>query len=139
MKLWPTTTENKSFVKMLWYLLGECIKTTVLLVGSICTFFFNHRFVLFFLLYIKSRMRAQCFCTVHLQCHFIESLCLFFFFFYNKFWTVAIVPSCTVATVATVFIFFGLSFVLVFSFIYIVILTQQISQYFHNYWGVNFL
>ena len=35
--------------------------------------------------------------------------------------------------------FLGLPFVFFFSFIYIVILTQQISQYFHNYWGVNFL
>ena len=34
MKLWPTTIENKCFVKMLWHLLGECVKTTVLLVCS---------------------------------------------------------------------------------------------------------
>ena len=34
MKLWPTTTENKYFVKMLWHLLGECVKTTLLLVCS---------------------------------------------------------------------------------------------------------
>ena len=43
--------KNKYFVKMLWHLLGECVKTTVLLVCSICIFFFNHRFVLFFLIY----------------------------------------------------------------------------------------
>ena len=58
MKLWLTTTENKCFVKMLWHLLGEYVKTIVLLVCSICTvhrffyflflFFSNHRFVPFF-------------------------------------------------------------------------------------------
>ena len=37
MKLWLTITENKCFVKMLWHLLGECVKATVLLVCSICT------------------------------------------------------------------------------------------------------
>ena len=34
MKLGLTTTENKCFVKMLWHLLGECVKVTVLLVCS---------------------------------------------------------------------------------------------------------
>ena len=34
MKLWPTTTKNKCSVKMLWHLLGEYIKATVLLVCS---------------------------------------------------------------------------------------------------------
>ena len=61
MKLWLTTTENKCFVKMLWHLLGECVKVTVLLVcssGTVVTiatkfFFFSLPFVLFsFLLYI---------------------------------------------------------------------------------------
>ena len=33
--------KNKYFVKMLWHLLGECVKTTVLLVYSICIFFFQ--------------------------------------------------------------------------------------------------
>ena len=32
MKLWPTTIENKCFVKILRHLLGECVKATVLLV-----------------------------------------------------------------------------------------------------------
>ena len=67
MKLWPTTTENKCFVKMLWHLLGEYVKTIVLLVCSICTFFFffNHQFVLFFLIsinFIKSSYAAIVFC-----------------------------------------------------------------------------
>ena len=34
MNLWLTTIENKYFVKMLWHLLGECVKVTVLLVCS---------------------------------------------------------------------------------------------------------
>ena len=34
MKLWSTTNENKYFVKMLWHLLGECVKAIVLLVCS---------------------------------------------------------------------------------------------------------
>ena len=34
MNLWPTITENKYFVKILWHLLGESIKATVLLVYS---------------------------------------------------------------------------------------------------------
>ena len=45
MKLWATTTENKCFVKMLWHLLDECVKVTILLVYSICIvhrFFFFH-------------------------------------------------------------------------------------------------
>ena len=29
-----TTTKNKYFVKMLWHLLGECVKVTVFLVCS---------------------------------------------------------------------------------------------------------
>ena len=45
MKLWSTTTVHKYFVKMLWHLLSECVKTTVLLVCSICTV---HRFFFFF-------------------------------------------------------------------------------------------
>ena len=58
MKLWLTTTENKYFMKILWHLLGEYVKTTILLVCSIYTvhhffyflflFFPNHQFVLFF-------------------------------------------------------------------------------------------
>ena len=42
MKLWLTTIENKCIVKMLWYLLGECVKTTVLfgLFNMYFSFFF---------------------------------------------------------------------------------------------------
>ena len=45
MKLWQTRTENKYFVKILWHLLGECVKVTVLLVCSICIV---HHFLIFF-------------------------------------------------------------------------------------------
>ena len=34
MKPWPTTPENKCFVKMLWHLLGEYVKIIILLVCS---------------------------------------------------------------------------------------------------------
>ena len=40
MKLWPTTTENKCFVKMLWHLLSKYVKTIVLLVCPSSFFFF---------------------------------------------------------------------------------------------------
>ena len=67
MKLWPATTENKCFVKMLWHVLGECVKATVLLVclsGTVATvatefffFFFSLSFVLFFKkIFIKTNM-----------------------------------------------------------------------------------
>ena len=52
MKLWPITIENKCFVKMLWHLLGEYIKATVLLVCSsdtvatVATEFFFFFFIL---------------------------------------------------------------------------------------------
>ena len=55
--MWPITTENKCFVKMLYHFLCECVKVTVLfslfnmycsslhwpffLVISLCSFFFN--------------------------------------------------------------------------------------------------
>ena len=84
MKLWSTTTENKYFVKMLWHLLGECVKVTTLLVCSICTvhfFFFNHRFVLFFL-YIKIANRLM-----HSVINSVFGLltCLFLPFLFFKF------------------------------------------------------
>ena len=40
MKLWPITTENKYFVKILWHLLDECVKDRVLLLctsGTVAT------------------------------------------------------------------------------------------------------
>ena len=122
MKLWLTTTENKYFVKMLWHLLGKCIKATVLLVCSICTV---HRFFFFF--FSKSLIGAL-FSTVFLHCsnsifHCSSTvpfwLATFFFFF----WTVATVPSGTVAT----FFFLSLPFVLFFFYIYCYIDTTNFT------------
>ena len=65
MKLWSTTTENKCFVKMLWHLLGECVKATVLLIcssGTVATeLFFSLLFVLFFLLNIYKNPHIYCY------------------------------------------------------------------------------
>ena len=70
MKIWQTTTKNKCFVKMLWHLLGEYVKTTVLLVCSSGTvameffFFFilfGLSFVLFLLLNIYKNMYIYCY------------------------------------------------------------------------------
>ena len=58
---------------------------------NIYFFFFSIIDLCSFFLYIKARMRIQCFCAVHLQCHFVKPHCLFFFFF--KFWTVTTIPS----------------------------------------------
>ena len=62
MKLWPTITENKCFVKILRHLLGKCVKVAILLICSSGTvadvdtkfffFAFSLPFVLFFLLNI---------------------------------------------------------------------------------------
>ena len=138
MKLWPTTTKNKCFVKILWHLLGECVKVTVLLVCSICIFFFSIIDLYSFFLYIKVRMHIQCFATVHttfsivyLPCNFGEPLYLFLVL--NSSYRTR--RHCSYSS----YIFFFQVFCLYFFFINIVILTQQILQYFHNYWGVNFL
>ena len=61
MKLWQITTENKCFVKMLWHLLGKCVKTTILLVCSSGIFFFSLLFVLFFLLNIYKNPHIYCY------------------------------------------------------------------------------
>ena len=86
--------------------------------------------MLFFLIIFKCAysvfaLYIQCFCAVHLQCHFIEPLCLFFFLFsffflFNKFWIVAIVPSwfnklCWGKIHYSTYNFFGLSFCIFFS------------------------
>ena len=133
--MWPTTTENKCFVKMLWHLLGECVKATVLLVCSICTV---HQF--FFFSFSWSSIYAI-FSTVFLHCSYSVFHCsstvlfwlatlsflfiYFYLFFIFKFWTVATIPSGTVAIVDIYiyiyFFFFSLLFVLFFPFIYITV------------------
>ena len=102
MKLWPITTKNKCFVKMWWHLLGGCVKVTILLVCSICTFFFFSIINLYsFFLYIKARISIQCFCIVHpvfLRCTYTMPFCWatlsFLFIYFFKFWTIATIPSC---------------------------------------------
>ena len=90
MKLWPTITENKCFVKMLWHLLGECVKAIVLLVCSICTvhhylfllFFFSIINLCSFFLYIK---RANRLMNSVMNNIFDLVTCLFSPFFFFKF------------------------------------------------------
>ena len=65
MKLWLTTTENKCFVKMLWHLLGEYVKTTVLC--SICTV---HRFFYFFILFFSQSSICALFSIEFLHCSY---------------------------------------------------------------------
>ena len=111
MKLWLTTTENKCFVKMLWHLLGEYVKTTVLLVCSICTV---HRFFYFFILFFSQSSICALFSTEFLHCSYSVFHCsstvpfwlatLSFFFFF-KFLTVATKPRDIVATVVFFFFF----------------------------------
>ena len=64
--MWLTTIENKYFVKMLWHLLDEYVKVTVLLVCSICNFFFLSLICALFSYistnYIKSGNAAIVFC-----------------------------------------------------------------------------
>ena len=105
MKLWPTTTENKYLVKMLWHLWGEYVKATVLLVCSICTIY------RFFIFYFSQSSICTLFSKVFLHCsysvfHYSSTVPfwlanLSFFFFC----TVATVPSGIVATVDNVFFF----------------------------------
>ena len=142
MKIWQTTTKNKCFVKMLWHLLGEYVKTIVLLVCSICTFFFffNHRFVLFVLIYKSANGCAVLLhCTSSVFALYIYSAILLSHFVFFYLFIFKVLNSCYNTTLhrsyISYFFFFGLPFVLLFSFIYIVILTEQISQF----WGVNFL
>ena len=62
--MWPTTTENKYFVKMLWHLWGEYVKATVLLVCSICTI--HH----FFIFYFSQSSICTLFSTIFLHCSY---------------------------------------------------------------------
>ena len=110
MKLWPTITENKYFVKMLWHLLGEYVKVTVLLVCSICIV---HRFFFFF---PQSSICALFFYSVFVL--FIHRFSLFIcssilvshFFFFNSSYSTK--WHCSYSS----YIFFSLPFVLFFFF-----------------------
>ena len=116
--------------------------------------------IIIYLLTIYKAAIIQCIDIVHLQCHFGEPLffffCLYFIYIYiyillywhNKFhnyWDVkrkcaynvfALYIYSAILLSHFVFFFFFKSSICTFFFLYIytVILTQQISQYFHNYW-----
>ena len=133
MKLWPTTTENKCFVKMLWHLLDECVKITVLLVCSICAhhhffFIFSQSSIcaLFFTIFFLFGMSTIF--TIFLYCSYSIFHCsstvpfwlatLSFFFFFK----VLISSYSTKRHYSySSFFFFCLLFVLFFPFIYITV------------------
>ena len=109
---------------------------------AIVFYFLVFRVYFFFLLYILLywynkfhniftiiEMSISC-CCFSVLALFIYSAILvshFVFFFFPKFWTVATVPSGTIATIVTIFFFQSSVCTFFFPFIYIVILTQQIS------------
>ena len=131
MKLWPTTNENKCFVKMLWHLLDECVKATVLLVCSICIFFFQSSICDIFsyisINYIKSGYAATLplfmqhfpllIYSAILMSHFV------FFLVLNSSYSTR--RHCSYSSYKFFFWSSVFTFIL-FYFIYIVILTQQI-------------
>ena len=130
MKLWPTTNENKCFVKMLWHLLGECVKATVILVCSICTFFFQSSICAIFsyisINYIKSGYAATLplfmqrfpllIYSAILVSHFV------FFLVLNSSYSTR--RHCSYSSYK--FFFFGIPFLLLFYFILYILL------YWHN-------
>ena len=115
MKLWPTIIENKYFVKMLWHLLGKCVKVIVLLVCSICTV--HHFFFIFYFFPIID----LCSFFYSIFARFIQRFSLFiygsilvnhfiFSFFLNSSYSTKL--HCSYNS----FFFFSLLFVLFFSF-----------------------
>ena len=112
MKLWPTTTENKYFVKMLWHLLDKCVKVTVLLVcssGTVATMFFLFLFssvfhlYFFFLLNIYKNSYIYC---------YIDTTNFIIFLYYKNGYAAAVLRHCICRVltlcstiIATVFFF----------------------------------
>ena len=107
-------------------------------------------FHIYIILYIKSTNARYSASVLYIQrislCSTVSAtviswvlfLSFFFFFFFIIFLTL-LFKFCTVTTVPLTVVAFFLIFRMYFFYLYIVILIQQISQYFHNYWGVNFL
>ena len=126
MKLWLTTTKNKCFAKMLWHLLGEYVKTTVLLVCSICIVhhffyffpvidlcsFFYRIFTLFiqrFSLFIYNSILASHFVLFFFFFFFFFSVfCLYFFFPFIYITVHPVFLHCerTIAAIVLHFIYF---------------------------------
>ena len=115
MKLWPATTENKCFVKMLWHLLSKYVKTIVLLVcPSSFFFFFSQSSICVLFSTVFFHYSYNIFHCSSIVLFWWATLSLIF-----KFWTVATISNDTIAIVATIFylfIYFSLPFVLFFSF-----------------------
>ena len=108
-------------MKILWHLLGECVKTTILLVCSTCTFFFQSLICALFsyisINYVKSGYAATVFCHCLYNVFHCSSTVQFwwvnlsfFFFFFFKFWIVA------TAVTGFFFFFFPSSFCTFFFF-----------------------
>ena len=129
MKLWLSTTKNKCFVKMLSHLLGEYVKTTVLLVCSICIvhhffyffpvidlcFFFYRIFALFiqrFSLFIYNSILASHFVLFFF---FFSVFCLYFFFPFIYITVHPVFLHCE-RTIAAIVLWFHESFFLFFFF-----------------------
>ena len=150
MKLWPTTTENKCFVKMLWHLLGEYVKGTILLICSICTI---HRFLFFifyfyffpvidlcsffysiFALFIYSSILVSHFVFFFLSLLFVLFFPFYIYHFTSSVFALWVYCSCNSALVSWVppfFFLFNNRFVYFFSFKYWCKLTF-ILLYWHN-------
>ena len=140
MKLWPTTTENKYFVKILWHLLDECVKVTILLVCSSDTvattfflFLFSSIFRLYFFFFLLNIYKNS-----YIYC-FINITNFIIFLYYKNGYAATVLRHCAsrVLTLcstitATVFFFFPSNqFVYFFSFKYWCKLTF-ILLYWHS-------
>ena len=127
MKLWLTTTENKCFVKMLWHLLGECVKVTVLLVYSICTFFFQSSICALFSLIYK--IANACTMILHgtsTMPFYWVTLSLFYFLF------LVLNSSYSTKQYCSYIFFFSKSSVCTFFFPFIYIYIYIYILYWHN-------
>ena len=124
MKLWLITTENKYFVKMLWYLLDKCVKITVLLICLICTFLFFQSSIWALFSYISiNYIKSGCIYSILLL--FIQHFLLYSAILVSRLFLVlnsSYSISGTVAIVVTVFVGSSVSN---FFFIYILL-------YWHN-------
>ena len=118
---------------MLWHLLGECVKVTVLLVCSICIFFFFQSsicaiFSYISINYIKSSYAATVFCHCSYNVFHCSSMVQFwwatlsFFLVLNSSYSTR--RHCSYSSYN--FFFFGLPFLLLFYFILYILL------YWHN-------
>ena len=108
---------------MLWHLLGECVKVTVLLVCSICIFFFQSSICAIFsyisINYIKSSYAATVFCHCSYNVFHCSSMVQFWWANLSFFLVLNSSYSCY-----SFFFFFGLPFLLYFILFYIYCYTD---------------